>query len=535
MSWWKAWFRRRAFDAQLENELRFHMEKLTEEGLAAGLEPEEARRRARLEFGGQEQFKDQLRDLHRAAALEQLGRHFARAIRLLRRSPAFSITVILTLGLGIGANSAVFSAIHAVLLRPLPFPQSDRLMLLDQRSTGQQPITIAPVRLEDWNRMNSTFEAITGYYSDDLSETSGALPEKVTAAVVTPRFFQVWGIAPAIGRSFTPEEEQLGGRQAIVISGRYWRRRFGADPGVIGRTIRLGSDAPVVVGIMPESFLFPDREVEIWRPGQFGGPLSQNRELTWLRGIGRLKPGVTLEQARTDLANLPGAQPIGRHLEEVPRSPYTRPIAIIGLAGDARENGLHNPPGPVAYWCFSGADASPQYLIRTHGEPLRMVEAIRRKIHEIEPLRSVYDVSLLEQSLDDMYAENRLRTILLTLFAGTAVSLACLGLYGTLAYLVSIRRREVGLRIALGAARGSIVSRIVFQGLKVAVLGCVAGLGLSAFLVGVLTNMLYNVSPWDTVTFAGVAALVLATSALASLAPAVKASRVEPMQVLRDE
>src|SRR5262245_55804225 len=158
MSWWKALFRRREFDSQLETELRFHIEKLTEEGVAAGLTPEEARRRAILEFGGKEQFKEELRDLYRAASVEQVATNFKSALRFLCNSPTFSLTVILTLALGIGANSAVFSAINAVLLRPLPFPESDRLVLLDQLRGKEYPITIAHGRLEDWNRMNSTFE-----------------------------------------------------------------------------------------------------------------------------------------------------------------------------------------------------------------------------------------------------------------------------------------------------------------------------------------------------------------------------------------
>src|SRR5207248_3077507 len=216
MEWWKSLFRKRALDAQLDSELRFHIEELTEANVAAGLTPEEARRRAVLEFGGREQVKEELRDVHRVSIIESTLANLKSAFRFIRKSPSFSTTVIVTLALGIGANSAVFSAIDAILLRPLPFPNGDQLMELRQYNpkTSSPRTRLAPVRLEDWNRMNSTFQAITGYYTEDNSETSGALPEKVTQAFVTPRFLQVWGISPALGRDWTPQAGRNAGASA---------------------------------------------------------------------------------------------------------------------------------------------------------------------------------------------------------------------------------------------------------------------------------------------------------------------------------
>src|SRR5262245_35769636 len=149
------------------------------------------------------------------------------AARTLAKTPGFTATVVLTLALGIGANSAVFSAINAVLLKPLPFPDGDQLMQLNQRSprfAGNN--FVAPVRLRDWNRMNSTFRAITGYYTQDSSELSGDLPEKVKQAFAAPYFLEVWGVAPALGRDFTPDELRFGGPNAILISDSLWRKRF---------------------------------------------------------------------------------------------------------------------------------------------------------------------------------------------------------------------------------------------------------------------------------------------------------------------
>src|SRR5437762_2850095 len=316
MEWWKSLFRKRALDAQLDSELRFHIEELTEANVAAGLTPEEARRRAALEFGGREQIKEELRDVHRVSIIESTLANLKSAFRLIRKSPSFSMTVIVTLTLGIGANSAVFSAIDAILLRPLPFPNGDQLMELRQYNpkTSSPRTRLAPVRLEDWNRMNSTFQAITGYYTEDDSETSGSLPEKLKVAYVAPRFLQVFGVAPALGREFSPAEEEFGGPNAILISDSFWRRRFGGDPSAVGKHLRIHSSSWSIVGVMPASFAFPDRDTEIWLPVPANAPYTQHREWGWYIAIGRLRPRVTKEQARANLETVQAQ--LGRQFPE---------------------------------------------------------------------------------------------------------------------------------------------------------------------------------------------------------------------------
>ena len=233
----------------------------------------------------------------------------------------------------------------------------------------------------------------------------------------------------------------------------------------------------------------------------------------------------------TYLADSP---PIGRHLKG--ESTWSAiPGEIRGVVGDARERGMNREPAPTVYWCFTAAQPGAYYLVRTHGEPMTLSEALRRKIHEIEPQRSAYGFMPLEEHLGEAYSENRLRTVLLAAFAITAVSLACVGLYGMLSYFVSVRRREVGLRLALGAVRGQIRMQFLAQGLGVSLLGCIAGLALVMACAKVLAGMLYGVSPSDPATLAGVVAIVLSVAAVASLVPASSAARLEPMEVLRDE
>ena len=855
-----------ARDAQLDTELRFHIDALTKENIAAGMSPAEARRQAQLEFGGHEQIKEELRDVYRVQILDAAKTNLKAAFRFLRKSPSFSIAVILTLALGIGANCAVFSAIDAILLKPLPFPESDQIVKLGQlRRNAKTPQTfVAPVRLEDWNRMNTTFQAMTGYYTEQESETTGELPEKVTRALVSPRFLQVWGVAPAIGRDFTIQEEHVGGPDVVIISDRYWRNLFGADPQILSRKIRVGTDSHSIVGVMPSSFHFPERDVDLWSPIPVDAKIAQIRDATWYFVVGRMKPGVTVEQARANLAtvqaqlgqqfpkpdaelevlieplkettvggvrqslwtlfgsvslllliactnivslllaratqrqheiavryslgasrgaivaqllteafvlavagaalglllawgaadifralaaNLPrieeihldarvvlyalacsvvvtllcglfpalrgtkrglsgslaqssrtqvlgrnrfqwllvglqvalavtllagaglllrsfealgrvspgfefahvltlhisaswgetaninglsqridrildtiratpgvenaattmtlpgvpgefttdvrilegeqdpshkivaesrfvshayfdtmkiptlagegcrekfdaiqvivnrsfadtylqGQMGIGKHIEMIGNS-FLKSGEIKGVVADARELGMNRAPAPTVYWCWNAPSPDPNYLVRTVGDqPMTMAQMLRQKIHEIEPGRSVFDITPLSDRLDDAFAENRMRTVLLAFFAATAISLACVGLYGTLSYSLTLRRREVGLRLALGAARGEILKRVLLEGAGVAALGCIAGCVLALAFARTLAGMLYGVTPYDPITLAIVIALVLVVALVASLIPAVRAAHVEPMQVLREE
>src|SRR5262249_1156362 len=225
---------------------------------------------------------------------------------------------------------------------------------------------------------------------------------------------------------------------------------------------------------------------------------------------------------------------IGHHLK-AEHLGYKDDAAIVGISADARESGLDRAPVPTVYWCAPLAEPGSYFLVRTRNAPMSMAETIRLRINQIEPARSLFDVAPLHQHFSDALAENRLRTVLLSFFATTAIALAAIGLYGTLSYSIGVRRREVGLRLALGAERRQIFKQFLAKALAVCLIGCAAGSALAAAGSRLIANMLYGVSPSDALTFSSVFFAVLFVAALASFLPAFRASRLDPMQVLRYE
>jgi putative ABC transport system permease protein len=246
-------------------------------------------------------------------------------------------------------------------------------------------------------------------------------------------------------------------------------------------------------------------------------------------------PGFVPAMVNRSFANTyyRGSDAVG-HMLKFP-NPDAPPIRIRGIVADARETGITQPPVPVLYTCTATAQPNSFFMVRTRTDPGTMATTIRRTVRGLEPNRSVYDMVPLEERLTDAFAQNRLRTVLFGFFAVTAVSLACVGLYGTLSYSVNLRRREVGLRIALGAMRTRIVRQFVARGLIIAVIGCAAGLGLGAAFTRVLAGILFGVSASDPPTWAAVITIMMTVACCASLAPSVRASRIDPMETLRDE
>ena len=241
-----AWLRRlfnslrpKNVDRDIDREITFHLAERADDLEREGAGATEARRQARLRFGNPVVQRERTRDVDVAGWVGAPVRNVRYAIRALGHTPGFTLTVVLTLALGIGANTAVFSAIDAVLLKPLPFPDGDRLVLITQTREGSGETRIAPVRLQDWNQLNSTFEGIAGYYMDDLVDTSRPLPERFRRAFVTRGFFDVLRVTPALGRAFVDSEHTIAMPVTMLISDRLFRHD-GADPIVVEIVVREG-------------------------------------------------------------------------------------------------------------------------------------------------------------------------------------------------------------------------------------------------------------------------------------------------------
>ena len=224
------------------------------------------------------------------------------AWRSLARRPAFFAATVLTLAFGAGITTAVFSLVDTVLLKPLPYPDADALVTVYELSpsTRDRRSLVAPGRLQDWQRANRSFVAISATNTESVTDTSGQEPERLAGVRVEPRFFQVYGQPPFAGRWFTDDEERDTGPNAVVISERFWTRRFNRDPSAIGRALTIGGKGYPIVGIMPASFT--PATTDVWLPWKTNSWLLGQREARFLNGVGRLKPGVTIEQAARDLA-----------------------------------------------------------------------------------------------------------------------------------------------------------------------------------------------------------------------------------------
>ena len=227
---------------------------------------------------------------------------WVQAFRSLRRRPAFLVAAVLTLAFGTAITTTVFSLVDTVLLKPLPYPGADRLVTIYESSSAAREKTslVAPARLEDWNRLNRTFVALSGSYTENVTDTSGPDPERLAGRRVMPRFFSVYGTAPLAGRTFTEEEERENGPGAAVISEPFSMRRFNGHPAALGRLLVIGGRPYAIVGVMPAAFT--NAAIDVWLPAQLSSALMRVRQARFLGGIGRLRPGVPIEQAAQDLA-----------------------------------------------------------------------------------------------------------------------------------------------------------------------------------------------------------------------------------------
>ena len=418
MNWIGNLLRRRQLDDDLAEEIRLHIQERTDELVAAGAPPQEAAFAARREFGNATLIEELGREVWRWQAVESLFFDARFAARQLRRSPSFTLAVILTLALGIGANTAVFSVVNAVILRPLPFPEPDRLAALesmDVRGTPH-PTNLSYPTFFDFRRQNRVFDHVVSYRDDEFTLTGAGDARHLYGQIVSWDLFPMLRVQPELGRGFLPEEEKPGERVAI-LSHRLWKDQFGGNPAVVGSTITLDSEVYTVAGVAPAGFNFPvrSRQVQIWTTlardasSSTVTPITEQRGARLLDATARLKPGVTIAQAHAQMDAVAAA-------------------------------------------------LAKQYPDQSKNTP------------------ATYVRPELERTVGDT------REAMLILLAAVALVLmiACANVANLLLARTAEREREFAVRIAIGAGRGRVVRQLVAENLWFAFLGCAAGVTLAS-------------------------------------------------------
>ena len=300
--------RRSCEEQEFDDELRDHLDHQVQAHMARGLTAGEAKRLALIAIGGIEQRKEEIRDVRRVRMIEEIAQDVRYAIRTLRRSPGFAAVAVLTLALGIGANAAVFAVVNGVLLRPLPFPESDRLFLVSLTTT-RGPFRSGPALTDsdylDFRRQDRAFEQLTTFEVGMPTLIGAGEPVRIGAARVTSEFFDVLRVRPRMGRGFAAEDGHPGRTPVVMLGDRIWRSRFAADPAAIGRTVKLDGVAHEVIGVMPAGMTFPS-DAELWTPLV----VQVDPHNFWMRPVvGRLKPAVSPGAAQVEMdvfANQPG-------------------------------------------------------------------------------------------------------------------------------------------------------------------------------------------------------------------------------------
>jgi predicted permease len=877
MQWWP--FAKRSAD--LERELRSDLELEEEEQREKGLAAHEARYAARRAFGNATLIREKTHEEWGWATYERLWQDLRYALRRLGRSPGFTITTILILAIGIGATTAIFSLVDAVLLRPLPFPESDRLVSLNQQNhalPGVVPESLSYPDYFDWRAQNHTLEGVASYKGGTATIEINGESQRLDVQTVSANFFDVLRVAPILGRDFVWDDEKAGNR-AVMLSYSFWQQEFGAAKDIVGKSIQMDGQSYTVAGVMARKFKFPleNPAPVLWKSladdAEGKDAATQQRGFDVLGVIGRLRPGVSVSQARADLtviagnlarqypdnnkqytsalveselehitgdtrpalrvlfgavslvlllvcANVAGLQlargsrrssefalrtaigatraiiirqlllesillsfcggamgvtlacgliramlklvpveiprmdgagldanvllfvlvaslltgllfgvfpawrlsrsapasalregsrsvaggqaqhrlhnglvvaqtaigmvlligagllmrsfldilrvdpgfdpkhlltsrvgvpfdpvdhdrpyrfyqqllprlsaipgvesasagwplpmssngatisfniqgrpveqgdepsealgvvmpgyfeamripliagrtfgehdgltgpptilinqafakkyfprenPIGKHIQvRVGDDVFEHPIReVVGVIGDIKAKRLTADPSPQFYLPYAQAIITNPYLVvRTNGDPMAVQAAIRSAVHDLDRHLPIYQVSTMEDYLSNSAAQPRFQTFLFACFAGIALVLAAIGLYGLLSYMVAQRTLEIGVRMALGAQRVNVLGMIVRRGLVLAIAGVISGMAVFAIFARLISGMLFHVHPTDPLTLAATAMLLLVVSFVASSLPAYRAARMDPMRILREQ
>ncbi|MFT4112648.1 ADOP family duplicated permease [Silvibacterium sp.] len=477
MNWWQRLFKVKRMERELDSELRFHLEQQIADKVRAGMTEAEARRTTRLEFGGLAQIKEDCREsrgtMWVASFLQDL--HFA--LRQLRNSPGYAITAILTLALGIGASTAIFEVIDAVLLRPLPYPEQERLVspIMISRTGGTLPSSY--LSYLDERAQQHTFEALAGYSVFGTLNLEGFNgPAALRAVKSTDNFFNVFGVKPILGRTYLPGEDQPGKDDVTVLSYEVWQNHFGGRSDVVGKAVQLDGTAYTIIGVMPAGFRFPmGVRNAIYTPLHLNPSWARARGMHWMRTVGRLKQGVTIEQARADLNDV---------------------MANLARAYPVQETG--------------------------------------HTVAQLMPL-SVAEISL--DSFGKRTLAGPLGTLAMAVLALLAI--ACINIAGLLMARGIKRQREMALRSAVGATRTRLMRQLISESLVLCFAGLLGGLLIGWSLLKAMNVFLIHALSrgsdvhLNLAVVAVAAALSLLASVLASLSPAIQLSSIDPNSSLR--
>jgi len=415
--------RRDNLELGLDEEIRFHIERQTDKNLRAGMTPAEARRQAHLTFGGVERVKERTRDEFRPVLLQDSLLDLRYGVRALRRAPVFTLAATLTLALGIGATTAVFTVVNGVLIKPLPFRDADALVSLKHTAAdvnGGPPVGMCLSMLVTYARENRSFEQIGVWSRGSGTVTDGGVPEEVTTLNVSAGTLRAVGVQPAIGRWFSEPDQAPGSPETVILADGYWRRRFGGDQAIVGRQIAIDSRPRLVIGVMPASFRFLDETPDLVLPVRID-PARLTLGGFNYDGIARLAAGVTREQADADL----------------------RRMVPLWMA---------------AWPSFPGIDRA----------------AFAGTIPLVRPLKQ----ELIGGAGDMLWV--LMGTI------GIVLAIACANVANLVLVRAQARQHALVLQAALGAGRGRLARQVLVENLVLGLLGGTAGLALAAAGLGVL-------------------------------------------------
>ena len=473
----RALFRRRQMEAELDEELRYHFDRAVDKFRQAGMSEGEARRRARMAFGGHEQVKEDAREARGTTLLESTAQDARYALRQLRANPIFAAVMIATLALAIGANSAIFSVVDGVLLRRLPYAQPDRIVRLFLTSPMYPRFPLNPWDFHDFRDQNRSFSSMAAFTRSDLQLSGGSgQPEVLYGFGITAGFFDVLGIHPELGHEFDRSNEVPNSARQVILSDRLWRTRFGADPNILGRKITLNAMPFTVVGVMPADLEHPGNEyhpvpygqhVDVWSPFWFEGDPKQ-RGSHFIEGIARLRDGVSLSQASSEMNAL-----------------------MMHIQGN------------------TGRDPNAWHVL-------------------VVPLGQ------------EIVGTTRPMLLMLLGAVGMVLLIACANAANLLLARAASRRRELAVRLALGAPRVRLVLQLLTESLILALTGGALGLALAFGGVRAIVSILPADFPrvgdihvsapvfWFTL------AIATGTGVLFGLFPALQASRTDPRDGLHE-